>query len=50
MLRIEYYDMTGSHVIDVVWDENDPQDAEHREYLRKWGAKMLKQKGYEVHE
>lgn len=50
MLRIEYYDMTGSHVLDVVWDENDPQDSEHREYLRKWGAKMLKQKGYEVHE
>jgi len=50
MLRIEYYDMAGSHVIDVVWDPEDEQTSENRENLRKWGTKIMKQKGYQVHE
>lgn len=48
LIKIEYYDMKGSHLVDVVWDENDPQDAEHRAFFRKWATKMVKQLGYEV--
>ena len=48
MLKIEFYDHAGSFVFEAVWDENDPQDSEHREYFRRWAYKMAGQLGYEV--
>jgi len=48
LIKIEYYDAAGSHIVDVVWDENDPQDAEHRKFFREWANKMVGQLGYEV--
>ena len=48
LIKIEYYDVHGSHIVDVVWDENDPQDAEHRKFFREWAVKMVKQLGYDV--
>jgi len=48
MVKIEFYDTDGEFVIQSVWDEQDPQDSEHREFFRKWSYKMVKQLGYEV--
>jgi hypothetical protein len=48
MLRIEYHDEAGEHVCDVVWDPEDEQTSENREFLRGWASKMMVQKGYEV--
>ena len=48
MLRIEFFDTDGEFVIQSVWDDQDPQDAEHREAFRKWSYKMVKQLGHEV--
>jgi hypothetical protein len=48
LLRIEFFDSNGEFVIQSEWDENDPQDSEHREFFRKWSYKMVRQLGYEV--
>lgn len=48
MVKIEFYDTDGEFVIQSVWDEQDPQDSEHREFFRKWSYKMVRQLGYEV--
>jgi len=48
LTHIEFYDHAGSFVVQSVWDENDPQDSEHREFFRKWSYKMVRQLGYEV--
>jgi hypothetical protein len=48
LLRIEFFDSDGEFVIQSEWDENDPQDSEHREFFRKWSYKMVRQLGYEV--
>ena len=50
MLRIEYYDTDGEFVVQVVWDDEDEQTSENREFLRQWGKKMVGQLGYEVME
>jgi len=50
LMQIEFYDYAGNFVVQSVWDENDPQDSEHREFFRKWSYKMVKQLGYEVAE
>lgn len=46
MVRIEFHDGAGEHIIDVVWDENDEQTSKNRESFRKWAYTMLEQKGY----
>ena len=48
MVKIEFFDTDGEFVIQSVWDDQDPQDSEHREFFRKWSYKMVKQLGYEV--
>lgn len=45
---IEFYDELGSHILDAVWDENDPQDAEHRAKFRNWAYNFLEGKGYNI--
>lgn len=50
LVRIEYHNEEGEHEFDVVWDPEDEQTSENRIKLRKWATKMLKQKGFEVHE
>jgi len=48
LLRIEFFDSNGDFVVQSVWDENDPQDTEHREFFRRWSYKMMDQLGHEV--
>jgi len=48
LLRIEFYDHASNFIFQSIWDENDPQDSEHREFFRKWSYKMAGQLGYEV--
>ena len=43
LVRIEFYDLEGQHVVNSVWDENDPQDSEHREAFRSWSYKIVGQ-------
>lgn len=45
---IEYHDEDGNFVIQVMWDDQDPQDQEHQDNLRSWGKRMLAQLGHEV--
>jgi hypothetical protein len=48
MLRIEFNDMNGDHIIDAQWDHNDEQTSENRESFRKWAYNFVRNKDYEV--
>jgi hypothetical protein len=48
MIRIEFNDMDGNHIIDAVWDSNDEQTSENRESFRKWSYDFVRNKNYEV--
>ena len=48
MIRIEFNDMEGNHVIDAVWDQNDEQTSKNREAFRKWAYNFVRNKDYEV--
>jgi hypothetical protein len=48
MLKIEFNDGAGNHVLDAIWDQNDAQTSENRVKFREWAYKMLQNKGYEV--
>lgn len=49
MLKIEFNDGEGNHILDAVWDETDPQTAKNREAFRRWAYKMVERKGYKVY-
>jgi len=48
MLKIEFNDATGEHILDAVWDDKEAQTSENRIEFRKWAYRMIEQKGYEV--
>jgi hypothetical protein len=48
MLRIEFNDMQGDHIIDAVWDDSDAQTSENREAFREWAYNFVRNKDYEV--
>jgi hypothetical protein len=48
LVRIEFNDRDGTHIVDVVWDERDEQTSENRINFRKWASKMVRQLGWEV--
>ena len=48
LLKIESYDMSGSHIIDIIWDDSDEQTSPNREEFRKFTYRILKQKGYSI--
>jgi hypothetical protein len=49
MLKIEFNNGSGEHILDALWDDRDPQTSENRITFREWAYKMIEQKGYEVH-
>ena len=49
MVKIEFNEGTGEHIIDAIWDPIDPQTAKNREAFRKWAYTMIERKGYEVY-
>ena len=48
MVRIEFHDGSGEHIIDAVRDEHDEQTSENRIAFRDWAYRTLMQKGYKV--
>jgi len=48
MLKIEFNNGTGEHILDAIWDENEDQTSENRVKFREWAYKIIEQKGYEV--
>lgn len=48
MIKIEFSDMNGEHIIDAVWDPTDEQTSANREAFRKWAYDFLRNKDYEV--
>lgn len=48
MVRIEFYDMEGNHVVDAQWDPTDEQTNEKRVEFRKWAYKFINNINYEV--
>jgi hypothetical protein len=48
MLRVEFSDSTGNHVLDAQWDENDEQSSENRVAFRKWAYNHLRNQGWEI--
>jgi hypothetical protein len=48
MIRVEFNDTNGNHIIDAVWDPADEQTSEKREAFRKWAYEFIKNKDYEV--
>lgn len=49
MLKIEFNDGSGGHILDALWDEREEQTSENRIKFREWSYKIIEQKGYEVH-
>jgi hypothetical protein len=48
MLRIEFHDSEGEHIIDAQWDPIDEQTSENRESFRRWAYNFVRNKDYEV--
>lgn len=48
MVRIEFNDSSGNHIIDAQWDPTDEQTSENRASFRKWAYHFVEQKDYEV--
>jgi hypothetical protein len=48
LTRIDFHDEAGNFEIQVLWDERDPQDSEHRVEFREWAYRMIEQKDLEV--
>jgi hypothetical protein len=48
MVRIEFADRRGEHIIDAQWDPTDEQTSENRETFRRWAYNFVRNKGYEV--
>jgi hypothetical protein len=46
--KIIFNNLDGKFEIQAVWDENDPNDEEHRDKFRAWAYRLLKQLDYEV--
>jgi hypothetical protein len=49
LMKIEFCDGEGEHIVDVVWDPTDEQTSENRTKFRKWAYTMLEQKGYTLY-
>lgn len=48
MVRIEFHDIEGNHVIDAQWDPTDEQTSENREAFRRWAYNFIKNQECEV--
>ena len=48
LVRIDFHNEAGDFELQALWDENDPQDSEHRIKFREWAYRMLGQKDLEV--
>ena len=48
LIRIEFADGSGEHILDAVWDESDEQTSENREKFRTWAYLMAKRMGYVI--
>ena len=48
MLRIEFNDAAGNHVLDAVWDETEEQTSENRTKFRTWSYEHLRNQGWEI--
>jgi hypothetical protein len=48
MIKIEFNDANGEHILDAVWDEADEQTSENRVSFREWAYKHLHNQGWEI--
>ena len=48
MIKIEFNDANGEHIIDAVWDETDEQTSENRVLFRKWAYNHVRNQGWEI--
>ena len=48
IIKIEFSDMSGKHVLDALWDESEEQTSENRTKFREWAYRLIEQKGYEL--
>ncbi len=48
MLRVEFSDASGNHIVDAVWDPTDEQNSENRAQFRKWAYNHLRNQGWEI--
>ena len=48
MLRVEFADGEGNHIVDAVWDDSDEQNSENRAQFRKWAYNFLRNQGWEI--
>jgi hypothetical protein len=48
MLKIEFHDEAGDHIIDVVWDFSDEQTSENRIKLREFAYRWMRQQGWNI--
>jgi len=48
MIKVEFNDGNGEHIVDAVWDDSDEQNSENRAQFRKWAYNHLRNQGWEI--
>ena len=48
LIKIEFNDGSGEHIVDAIWDPTDEQTSENRVKFREWAYRFIETKEYEV--
>lgn len=48
MVRIEFSDGSGNHIVDALWDDQDEQTSDNRIAFREWAYRLVRQQGWEI--
>ena len=48
LVKIEFSNGNGDHIVDALWDSRDEQTSENRIKFREWAYRLIDQQGYEV--
>lgn len=48
MIKVEFNEKAGDHILDAVWDDREEQTSENRIKFREWAYRMIEQKGYTI--
>ena len=48
MIKIEFNDANGEHILDAVWDPTDEQTSENRVAFRKWAYNHVRNQEWEI--
>lgn len=48
LVKIEFNDRSGNHILDAQWDQREEQTSDNRIAFREWAYRLIEQKDYKV--